>query len=131
MEISKEELLALTFEKNGGYSDWISYITSAKDDKTICGICNMVEEEETPWERYQLACGHKYHTRCFRKWMDYKKRTVCVYCGDMEKDKKNQYCQICEKFGHVDIDCKKTLKEMFMEWQQEDKKNKKNKEKKK
>ena len=115
MDISIDELKNYRCP-NGGYSDYLFYSTVVMNDKTTCGICQMDEEyDKEIWHRNVLACGHKFHTRCFRKWMDYKKRTICPFCGDMENDKKNMYCQICKKFGHVDRDCHKTVEDIINE----------------
>ena len=42
-------------------------------------------EEEGQWNRYDLKCGHTFHTRCFRQWC-YKKDSV--NCSAKQKIKK-------------------------------------------
>jgi hypothetical protein len=92
--------------------------TGFSDNKLICGgfaktiekekhrgfcLCCMEEdtEESKKWDRYELKCGHQYHTRCLRKLWDCNRRVFCSYCGDInENNSLNSYCSKCKEWGH-------------------------------
>jgi hypothetical protein len=79
--------------------NYMYYIKSIENDDSLCAICMMNESDKKKWSKYELKCGHKMHSRCFRTWVNEKEKVVCPYCGDMEK-RDNYYCILCNKFGH-------------------------------
>jgi hypothetical protein len=76
-----------------------------------CEICLLVEQpihisdkEVITWARMEVPCGHQMHIRCFRKWC--KQHGIgCIHCGLIEQKETNQYCVICNAYGHPT--CKK------------------------
>ena len=77
------------------------------NDKTLCAICMLDEcnsNNDKIWDRYELKCGHKMHTRCFKKWTGSLFKIKCPYCG-INEDNTCIYCIKCDTFGH---DCTKS-----------------------
>ena len=77
------------------------------DSNELCLICMLDESENNinlKWDRYQLCCGHQFHTRCLRKWCNTKQKLNCSLCGDIELNSKNEYCNTCHKWGHSTVD---------------------------
>lgn len=102
MELPKEEYI---FEKYTLSSR--CYTKLHTNDKTLCAICMLDEsnnDNDKIWNRYELKCGHKMHTRCFKKWICELCQIKCPYCG-INEDNSCIYCIKCDKFGH---DCTKT-----------------------
>ena len=76
-----------------------------------CEICLLVEQafrisekDMITWARMELPCGHQAHIRCFRKWCK-QNEIGCIHCGAIEQKPENQYCVVCEQYGHPT--CKK------------------------
>jgi hypothetical protein len=88
------------FELKKEYFKSFFYGERLCDDKNLCLICNIDEDNRFKWDRYRLVCGHVFHTRCFRRWCGVKKSINCSYCGDIPEIMKNRYCTMCHKFGH-------------------------------
>ena len=84
------------------YFNCIFYVKKTDEaNKTLCKVCLTDETEDgNQWDRYQLRCGHIYHTRCFRRWCGVKNCLNCPYCGTIEEAKKNRYCDDCDAYGH-------------------------------
>ena len=82
------------------YCNCVFFVKPLKDSKELCLVC-MVDEHgnNQHWERYQLKCGHIYHSRCFRRWCGVKQRMNCTYCGDIPEDRTTLYCDFHDKFG--------------------------------
>lgn len=99
-----------------GIDELIFYTQTMKHNKDLCIICQLDETEDgKQWDRYTLVCGHTFHTRCFRKWIDKKKCINCPYCGDIPMIKKNEYCDSCSRFGHSQFKhCPKNVTTMNM-----------------
>ena len=73
----------------------MDYCKCVKDSEEVCMICLCVKRE---WMKYQLRCGHQFHTRCYRKWLATKNKLNCTLCGDLAENDSNTYCQVCDKF---------------------------------
>ena len=56
--------------------EWDFYVLTHTNSNELCGICHLNEKKEhnQRWNRYELSCGHKFHTRCLRKWISIKKK---------------------------------------------------------
>jgi len=80
----------------------INYTKLLTDSHDLCLICMVdeMEEEVKPYDRYQLKCGHIFHTQCLRLWCSKKAELNCSYCGKIPRRKINRYCSICDVFGH-------------------------------
>ena len=64
-------------------------------------ICLTDETKEgKQWTRYQIKCGHVFHSRCFRRWCGTKQCLNCSCCGDIPEDRDSRYCEKCDVFGH-------------------------------
>jgi hypothetical protein len=102
MEIAQDEELCPKFF-------YFDHIKNVPNDDTICGICN-IQEKDICWTRYEIACGNKFHTRCFRNYIAKK---GCLYCKICDKNigmtDKTESCQRCYEFGHNDSHCKKKI----------------------
>ena len=70
------------------------YCKTIYKSETECLIC--MDEGQPEWHQYQLSCGHKFHTRCFREWMRHTDKVKCSYCGDAVVLK--AYCRECDEF---------------------------------
>jgi hypothetical protein len=88
--------MELEYEGGSEYYETLFY-TKLVSNKELCLICMC--EENDPWDRYQLKCGHIFHTRCLRLWCSKKNNVNCSYCGDIEKDE-FLYCDSCKTYGH-------------------------------
>ena len=53
------------------------------------------------WWRYQLACGHQCHERCYRRWCYGVDAVGCPVCGPLSRSTNNGYCKHCHIWGHV------------------------------
>jgi hypothetical protein len=95
--------------------DFINYLKNIYNSSELCIICQLDEHENgcrIPWTRYNLVCGHTFHTRCFRKWATRKQSCNCPYCGDIQLIEKNKFCNNCNIFGHSTYTC--TCKNKFI-----------------
>lgn len=72
-----------------------NYCKPIKGDSSDCYVCMM---ENPVWEKYQLVCGHKYHTRCYRKWVATTHKLSCSVCGDIPQIRQNAFCCLCNGF---------------------------------
>jgi hypothetical protein len=77
------------FEKESNECNY--YVKPIYNDGAMCIVCMMDETEENiiinnghHWERYIIKCGHKIHTRCFRRWCFSKNRVNRPYCGNVK-----------------------------------------------
>lgn len=94
--------MALSCEPWAELIDVVHYTKTIQNDNTLCLICHHDETETgDKWDRYQLKCNHKYHTRCLRRWGHIKKCVNCPLCGDVDR-KNDLYCGHCDTFGHSD-----------------------------
>jgi hypothetical protein len=103
--------MELPFTHNPNFFDKINYIKcikSTEEQKGMC-LCCMVDdtEKEQKWDRYELVCGHQYHTRCLRKYWDSKNtdKINCAYCGELDNITKNMWCNDCKEWGHDEYLC--------------------------
>ena len=108
--------MELEFEPDDELLDTIFYVRELKDDDTtLCNVCLVDETEDNKhWTRYQLICGHKFHSRCVRRWCAKKGSIHCPLCGDIHMIKANRYCKNCKKFGHCHLvdGCSKVKKQV-------------------
>jgi hypothetical protein len=89
----------------------LKYTQTLINNNELCIICLLDEtEEDKQWHRYKLVCGHIFHTRCFRKWIDKKNLINCPYCGDISPIEKNNFCNTCNIFGHETYSQKSCIK---------------------
>ena len=70
-----------------------------------CEICQMTETVSVPWHRYEVACGHQVHIRCYRTWCHTQQMVGCPTCGLLDKKEDHMYCSYCGKFAHRYLDC--------------------------
>ncbi len=101
--------MALEFDFFNELLDVIKFTKTHRTDKTKCLICHHDESEDgEQWDRYELKCGHKYHTRCLRRWGHVKKCVNCPLCGNVDTcNSKNYFCSTCSDFGHSCTNCPK------------------------
>ena len=79
----------------------VFYVKELRQDSSLCLVCLLDEgEDEKRWLRYELRCGHVFHTRCFRRWCGKKQAINCPYCGSIDESMANRYCSTCQCFGH-------------------------------
>jgi len=85
------------------------YIKSLNSSLKICSVC-MLDEKKYGyiWHKVEIKCSHVMHTRCYRKWCDYKKKPNCPICGDMNEE--DYYCDSCDEYGHIRDDIVKCNK---------------------
>ena len=77
---------------------YVKTIMNNKDD--LCVVCQVEDPEGECWDRYQLKCGHIFHSRCIRRWCGKKDTINCPLCGDIAEVKENRYCDDCKVWGH-------------------------------
>jgi len=82
------------------FFDCMFYVKDVKNNRELCKVCMTEEETDTPWDRYQLKCGHMMHTRCYRTWCSVKQSVVCPYCGPVPDEPQWRFCDGCHNFGH-------------------------------
>ena len=104
--------MSLDYNGSEENDDVLAYIKTINNNDTLCLICHHDETtQETPpasWDRYEFKCGHKFHSRCLRRWCYFKSCVNCPICGDINmNDDSNYYCNECERFGHHSGDCPK------------------------
>ena len=73
---------------------YVKTIMNNKDD--LCVVCQVEDPEGECWDRYQLKCGHIFHSRCIRRWCGKKDTINCPLCGDIAEVKENRYCEDCD-----------------------------------
>ena len=73
----------------------MDYCKHMKSSEEYCLICLEIKKD---WAKYQLKCGHQFHTRCLRKWLATKDRLNCSVCGDLAESVDNTYCHLCDDF---------------------------------
>ena len=108
--------MALEYNSNLELIETIFYTKTLYNDPAFCLICHHDETEESPeiWDRYALKCGHKFHTRCLRRWHYIKNCINCPLCGDIDaNDQNNFFCGDCQEFGHHCTDCPKMKQYLF------------------
>ena len=64
---------------------YVKTITNNKDD--LCIVCQVEDPDGECWDRYQLKCGHIFHSRCIRRWCGKKDTINCPLCGDIAEVK--------------------------------------------
>jgi len=58
------------------------------------------------WSRYQMACGHQCHERCYRRWCLREGGVVgCPTCGALPRKEEHAYCRYCRQWGHLRRAC--------------------------
>ena len=64
------------------------YTKPIKGDKNICNVCLDANKQ---FDKFKLSCGHKVHTRCFRRFCFVKNCcNKCPLCGDIAPYKEFQ-----------------------------------------
>ena len=93
--------MELDYEGHPILSDCVLYTKELNNNPSLCMVCLMDEYEQhhAYWAKVQLKCGHVAHTRCFRKWCYTKGKVVCPICRK-DMDMSQQYCHICNNYGH-------------------------------
>ena len=82
------------------YMKCVFFAKDVEDNYDLCLICMIDEHDDNQhWQRYQLPCGHIFHTRCFRRWCSEKQHLNCSFCGNLSEDKNNIYCDVHDTFG--------------------------------
>jgi hypothetical protein len=72
--------------------------------KPVCYVCICEDTDtEKKWDRYELKCGHQYHTRCLRKFWGEHNEIKCSVCGVIQELPHNQYCSHCKIWGHSEL----------------------------
>ena len=95
------------------YMDAVYFCRVLFDDTELCPICQCDETEDGKvWNRYQIKCGHKFHTRCFRRWCSKKNCLNCAYCGNIPETQTSMYCSECDEYGHPFYTCPLIGKEL-------------------
>ena len=77
------------------------YVKAVQNDRELCLVCMVDEDEDQPWERYRTKCKHCFHSRCIRRWCWKKQKLNCPLCGDIPEIEENMYCDGCKAFGHL------------------------------
>jgi hypothetical protein len=78
----------------------------ANSNSWRCAICLIAESaicfdgETHLWDRYELACGHEVHERCYRTWAKSTNAVGCPSCGILKKVDSSRFCEVCDRFGH-------------------------------
>jgi hypothetical protein len=95
---------------NDGKCDNTKHIKYGKDEqKGMCLVCMCDDTEDSKkWDRYEIYCGHQYHTRCLRKYWDTIEKPgiiSCSYCGDKPISRVTKYCGDCKVWGHDPYEC--------------------------
>ena len=93
--------MELDYDMNYDYDALCTFIRVHHYNKDLCLVC-MTDETESGqlWTRYELKCGHTYHSRCLRKWCRVKNCIHCSYCGKIPEVVENMLCYECNEFGH-------------------------------
>ena len=92
--------MELVFNADSDYSNCVYYTKTMDNNTELCLICMTDEHENNQhWSRYELCCGHIFHTRCLRRWCSVKNHLNCSYCGNIPEDKTSEYCDIHGVFG--------------------------------
>ena len=82
------------------YMKCVFFAKHVADSYDLCLICMIDEHENNQhWQRYELPCGHIFHTRCFRYWCSVKQCLNCSFCGNLSEDKNHIYCDVHDTFG--------------------------------
>jgi len=50
-------------------------------DDEDCLICH---DANNTYDKYELTCKHRYHTRCYRRYCFYKNAIKCPLCNDIK-----------------------------------------------
>ena len=79
-------------------NDYMAYLNN---DRTLCVVCQVDEPADQCWTRCQFKCGHKFHSRCIRKWCGRKQEVNCPLCGDIPQTAEHRFCMLCGVFGHA------------------------------
>ena len=96
--------MELVFECNKEYMNTLYYTQTLHKDNSLCLVCLVDETEQgNQWDRYIIKCGHKFHSRCLRRWCGVKGCLNCPLCGDIPEVKESRYCMSCKNFGHSDV----------------------------
>ena len=91
----------------------IDYIKEQETEETWECVCCKIHEIQLElrtnhyhvWDRYQLACGHYAHPRCYRTWSHKNACVGCPMCGEKEETDENRYCVLCKNWGHLTTEC--------------------------
>ena len=109
MEISDENALG---GSDGMYLT-MAYAKHVPADGTVRECRCSCLHERGDWDYYQLKCGHYFHTRCLKHWLDHKGKLNCPLCGDIPEINNNQYCSHCKEWGHFGDDVCPIIKEII------------------
>ena len=91
----------LQYDPSLEYNDTYLYTRELHNNTDLCCVCLTDETKYgNIWDRYELICGHKFHTRCIRRWCGTKQCLNCPLCGDIKMHKTNMWCSCCNKWGH-------------------------------
>ena len=93
--------MEIEYDINYEYDELCTFRRIHEDKTDLCLVC-LVDETEAGqiWTRYELACGHMYHSRCIRKWCRLKNCVHCTCCGEVADKVENMFCYGCQEFGH-------------------------------
>ena len=48
--------------------DVVAYVKSIHNNKEdLCIVCQVEDPDDECWDRYELKCGHIFHSRCIRR----------------------------------------------------------------
>jgi len=105
----------LEFDCNEEFIETIFYAKiMPKTNKDLCVVCQLDETQDNKyWDRYTYKCcneKHVIHSRCARKYNNIKQSINCPLCGNIPMIEENQYCSICNNFGHNSFNTYKCTK---------------------
>lgn len=80
-----------------------NYTARIPPDNDPCLVCMCAD---LTYEKVKLVCGHSYHVRCLKKWLDTCNSLKCSLCGVIPENRKNAYCAVCDgHYGHYTDEC--------------------------
>lgn len=88
----------------------MEYVKEVTDGKAwVCAGCGLEEatlymgkrEGVFLWSRYEIACGHQCHERCYRLWCRNENGVGCPVCGPLPFRAEHGYCRYCRMWGHL------------------------------
>jgi len=86
------------------YLKCFGYTKHIDDSDELCLICMTDETEDGhQWERYQLQCGHIFHTRCLRRWCYVKKHLNCSYCGIYQRTRRQRIATFIMCLAYISV----------------------------
>ena len=93
--------MELKYNLDYDYDDLCVFSKVHHESQDLCLVC-LTDETDTGQllTRYELACGHNFHSRCIRKWCSLKNCVHCTCCGEVPETVGNMFCSECQEFGH-------------------------------